>query len=302
MTDLMAEMERFPDAGETLFGHSFNVYQGGKGANQCIAIARLKGVVTMVGKVGKDAYGSAFVSLFEKEGIPARFFISESSPSGIGHIQIDKSSQNRICVIPGANRDFDADDFLEIKPLLEKAKYVLAQLEMNNEITFECLKYAKEHGATTILNPAPVDHIPEEHYRYIDYITPNETELGLLSSMPTNDLEEIAKAAASLIDKGFSHIVVTIGSKGALYVDREKKIFVSSYKVKAIDTVAAGDSFNGALVASLARGDDIEKALKFANAMGALTVTEKGAIPSLHTLAEVEAFMKENDIEVRLID
>lgn len=300
VTDLVARMPRFPSAGESVIGTSFSTFLGGKGANQCVAIKRLKGEVTMIGEVGKDLFGDNFLKLFEEEGIDTSYILrTDKASTGVGNVQIEDSGQNRICIILGANLEFTLTDLEKVKDIILKHDIFLTQFEMREDVTLEAIKFAKEHGLLTIVNPAPARKIKEEYLKYIDYLTPNEYELGLLTDMPTTNLKECLLASKKLCTQGVKNVITTWGSKGAILVNDVIKAHVHSYKVKPIDTVGAGDSFNGALARSLADNKDIISSVKFGNAMGALTTTKRGAIPSLHTLEEVEAFIDSNpEIEV----
>ncbi len=301
--DLVTSMNRFPKAGESVIGTTFESFPGGKGANQCIAVKRLGGNVEMIGKVGNDEYGKKFINIFKEEGIDVSSIeVSQTKSTGVGNIQLNKKGQNRICVILGANLDFDSDNLEKNKKIIENADYFLTQFEMDIEITNCAIKYAKEKGLVVVVNPAPAREIDDEIVHLIDYLTPNETELEFLSGIKINSIEDAVNGCNVLIKKGVKNLVVTLDSKGCLYVSKEKSFLVPGYKVDRIDSVGAGDSFNGALVVSLANGKNIEESLKFANAMGALTVTQKGAIPSLQKIDVVNEFVCNNkNLEIKYL-
>ncbi len=299
MTDLVATMDVFPKQGETLSGNTFHIYLGGKGANQYYSLVRLGSDAIISGKLGDDSFGKNFLDFFDQNNLDSSLiYKSLDTSSGVGHIQINKNGDNRIVVILGSNLKYDMKDLENSKKEMLKCKYLLCQMEMDLDMTFEAIKFAKNNGLITMLNPAPANKIKEDYYQYIDYLTPNEHELSILTSMPTSTIDEIKLAAKALLDKGIKHIVVTIGKKGCLFVDNNHEILVGSYNVDAIDTVAAGDSFNAALITGLAREYDLITTLKYANAMGGLTTTIKGAFPSLHTHDEVRQLMKEQDVDV----
>lgn len=295
VADLVARMDRFPEAGESVVGESFNTFLGGKGANQCVAIKRLDGEVTMIGKVGKDSLGDNFISEFNNEGVDTKYIFKSNKATGVGCIQIDKSGQNRICIVLGANLDFSMDDLEKVKDVIKQNDILLVQFEMDEQVALNAIKFAKENGLITIVNPAPARKIDEKYLKYIDFLTPNETELGLLTNGNLENISEYIEASKSLIASGVKNVITTLGNKGALLVNDNVSALVSSYSVNAIDTVAAGDSFNGALAKEISLDVPLIDAIKFANAMGALTTTKSGAIPSLHHLKEVEEFIKNNE-------
>lgn len=302
VTDLVSRMERFPNAGESVVGESFQTFLGGKGANQCVSIARLHGEVKMISKVGNDHFGDNFITLFKEENIDTKEIFRSNVSTGVGNVQIDKSGQNRICIILGANLDFNLDDFNNVKNIIKEGDIFLTQFEMQEEVVLEAIKFAKENDLITIVNPAPARKIKEKYLPYIDYLTPNEFELGLLTGMATNSINACLEASKKLYKLGVKNIVTTLGHNGALLYSKDKKVHISGYNIKAIDTVGAGDSFNGALAYALSNNVDIIDAIKFANAMGALTTTKNGAIPSLHHLEEVKAFIKNNkELKVRTL-
>ena len=289
--DNVARMENFPLAGQTVLGKSLGVYPGGKGANQCVAAARLGGDVEMIGMLGKDGNGDTFRKIFKNEGICIDRVFETDIPTAVAQIQINDAGENRICVIPSANHEFGFDELEKIKQTIKNTKLVVLQLELRLDVTKEIIRVCHGYGVPVILNPAPAVKLEKEILGMVDYLTPNETELEILSGLKTETDEEVYKAADALIDIGVKTIIATLGKRGALIATKEDKKIVSGYKVKAIDTVAAGDSFNGALAKCLSDGKSIEEAVKFSNAVGALTVTKNGAIPSLPYLKDVEEFM-----------
>lgn len=292
--DNVAKMKKFPEAGETILGDTLEFFPGGKGANQCVSIARLGGDAEMIGMLGKDSNGDVFRGILKDEGIKADNVFSCDAPTAVAQIQIDESGQNRICVIPCANYRFGFEELDKIDGLLKETEIVVLQLEMRLDVTKEIIRRAHGYGVKVLLNPAPAVPLEEEILGMVDYLTPNETELSILTGLPTETDEEVKAAAKKLIDLGTKNIVATLGKRGALVANRNECEIVRGYKVKAVDTVAAGDSFNGALAVALTEGKTLKESVRFANAMGALTVQKQGAIPSLHTRAEVEKFIAEN--------
>ena len=285
--DCVAKMERFPDAGETVLGESVSYFMGGKGVNQCVSVSRLNGDVEMIGCVGDDAYGRSFLKLLEDEGISSEHIFVTDVPTAVAQIQINSAGENRICVIPAANHEFSEAHFEQIKSVLQNTEIIMLQLELKLGVTQDIVRYAKKIGKTVILNPAPAAKLDADVLGMIDIITPNETELALLTGI--NDLELAAK---ELIKAGVQCVITTLGEKGAQVTTACESRIIPGFSVDVVDTVAAGDSFNGALAVALAEGKSIENAIRFANAMGALTVQRRGAIPSLRHRADVEAFLK----------
>ena len=292
--DNVAKMAKFPQTGETILGESLELFPGGKGINQCVSVARLGGDVEMVGMLGKDGNGDVFRKIMKEDGIKAENVFSCDKPTAVAQVQINADGQNRICVIPCANYEFGFEELDKVDSVIKNTEPVILQLELRLDVTKEIIRRAHGYGVKVLLNPAPAVKLEKEILGMVDYITPNETELSILTGLPTETDEEVIVAAKELLSYGTKTIIATLGSRGALIATNENIEIVSGYKVKAVDTVAAGDSFNGAFAVALTEGKTLQEAVKFANAMGALTVTEKGAIPSLHTRKQVEEFIANN--------
>jgi ribokinase len=291
-------MDKFPQEGESVIGTSLELFPGGKGANQCVAVARLGGDVEMVGMLGKDGNGDVFRKILQYEHIKSDNVFSCDKPTAVAQVQINGEGQNRICVILSANYEFSFDDLDKIDDVIRQTELVILQLEMRLDVTKEIIRRAHGYGVRVLLNPAPAVKLEKEILGLVDYITPNETELSILTGLPTKTDEEVLAAARTLLSYGTKTIVATLGSRGALIATKDGVEIVSGYKVQAVDTVAAGDSFNGALAVALTEGKSLKDAVRFANAMGALTVTKQGAIPSLHTRKEVEEFLAQKESRV----
>lgn len=292
--DNVAKMVKFPQEGETILGESLELFPGGKGINQCVSVARLGGDVEMVGMLGKDGNGDVFRKIMKEDGITAENVFSCDKPTAVAQVQINADGQNRICVIPSANFEFGFDELDKVDSVIKNTELVILQLELRLDVTKEIIRRAHGYGVKVLLNPAPAVKLEKEILGMVDFITPNETELSILTGLPTETDEEVIVAAKELLSFGTKTIIATLGSRGALIATNENIEIVSGYKVKAVDTVAAGDSFNGAFAVALTEGKTLQEAVKFANAMGALTATEKGAIPSLHTRKQVEEFILNN--------
>lgn len=289
--DNVAKMQKFPETGETILGESLELFPGGKGVNQCVSVARLGGDVEMIGMLGKDGNGDVFRQILKDENIKSEYVFSCDKPTAVAQVQINADGQNRICVIPSANYEFGFDELEKIDERLKTTKLLILQLEMRLDVTKEIIRRAHSYGVKILLNPAPAVKLEKEILGIVDYLTPNETELSILTGMSTDTDEEVLQASKRLLSYGVKTVVATLGGRGALVATEDSIEFIKGYKVKAVDTVAAGDSFNGAFAVALTEGKPLNEAVKFANAMGALTVTKRGAIPSLHTRKEIEEFL-----------
>ena len=293
VTDMVARVEEFPKPGQSVLGKSLGIYPGGKGANQAVAARRLGGDVEMIGCVGNDGNGAMFLELFQNEGIVTEHIkVSETVPTAIAQIQIDKNGENKIVMVPAANHAFTKEDVHALEGVLAQTELVMMQLELRYEVSLEILRVCKKQNVPVILNPAPAVPLPPEILGLATYVTPNETELEILTGLKTQTDEQVFAAADALLAMGVKTVVATLGKRGAMLADAGGRQIVPGYRVKAVDTVAAGDSFNGALAKCIAEGRDLAGSVRYANAVGALTVTKEGAIPSLPRAEEVEAFLQ----------
>lgn len=290
--DLVIKVNEMPKEGETILSESFEKIAGGKGANQAVAARRCGNIVSMIGKIGKDDNGKILKGLLEEDSIDTNLiFEDENEPTGMAVITVNKNGNNSITVISGSNMTLNKDEIEKSKEIIENSDILISQFEVPEEVILEAFKIAKENNKITILNPAPAKKIDEELLKYTDIIIPNETEAELLTGIKVKDLESAKLAANGLLEKGVKFVIVTLGSKGAAVISKEDGQIVEAYKVKAIDTTAAGDSFIGGLSSKL----DIEslsfenllKAVKFANKVSSITVQRKGAQPSIAKLEEV---------------
>ncbi|BES66621.1 ribokinase [Gottschalkiaceae bacterium SANA] len=288
--DLVARGQRIPVVGETVLGESFNQVPGGKGANQAAAMGRLQGHVAMVGKVGQDAFGQALIQALKDAKVDTQGVTKAPTSTGIALITVQADGDNAIVVVPGANAELKPADIDAAKSVIEESEIVITQLESPLDTVTYALKLAKEQGKVTILNPAPAVPLADELIQNVDYLTPNETELAILSGMPTESQDELQAAAKAMMAKGVKVLIVTLGSKGCLVIDENGSRQFPAFKVKAVDTTAAGDSFNGGVAVALAEGKSLEEAIEFATKVGALTVQKAGAQSSLPTRQEVDGF------------
>jgi ribokinase len=291
--DLVTYVMRLPEIGETIIGKDFKQLPGGKGANQADAIAKLGVSVKMLGGVGNDAFGEALLASLQQDGVDAsRIVRFEDISTGIATITVDSEGNNSIVVTPGANYRFLPGDIQNRQAALDGSQIIVTQLEIPLETVKYTLQLAKGLGKTTILNPAPACELDDALLSYVDILIPNETELELLSGTPLHTEADLVAASRRLINRGVKAVIVTLGEKGCLYINSGHSRVFEAYKVDAVDTTAAGDSFIGGLAVALSEGKQIEAAISFAMAVAALTVKKKGAQCSLPYRHEVEALLK----------
>ena len=280
-TDMTVITDRLPVPGETVLGGRFAMGPGGKGANQAVAAQRLEGNTSFICKVGKDIFGENAVRHYRNEGLDTTGVMISEQPSGVALISVDKKAENCIVVASGANADITEADIEANRKAIEEASILLLQLEIPVEAVVKAAKIGHEAGVYVILNPAPACDLPEEIYRYLSLIIPNQTEIALMTGIEARDEEGAAKAVEALRDKGVKDVIVTMGSKGSMVYHEGKATFVPSQKVNAVDTTAAGDTYCGGLCVALSEGKDIIEAARFATAASALTVQKQGAKESI---------------------
>ncbi|MEN9958790.1 MAG: Sulfofructose kinase [Bacteroidota bacterium] len=287
-TDMVIQSARIPRPGETILGGSFFMNPGGKGANQAVAAARLGGEVHFICKVGQDVFGDMARKQFIQDGIHAEFVISDSDlPSGVALINVDAQGENSITVASGANGALSMSDIEKADTLFDAGDVLLIQLETPLQTVWETIKKAHKKGLKVILNPAPAAEIPDEIYPYIFALTPNETEMELLTGIAVDSLAKAQEAAQRLLNKGLSHLIITMGSQGAYYQSAEIKLFMPTQPVQALDTTAAGDCFNGALAVAISQAKDWESAIQFACEAATRSVTKMGAQASMPYLTDL---------------
>ena len=285
--DLVVNVDEMPKKGQTLIGSDFKEVPGGKGANQAVAASRLGANVCMVGKVGSDGFGQNLLNQLKNNNVDTKYIQIEEGASGVALITVDKNAENAIVVSPGANFKLAQKDIDNCIDAIKESNVVVIQLETPIDTIKYALEKSKELDKFTILTPAPAVKLGDDIIKNVDLLTPNETELEILSGVSINNEDDILKAAQVMLEKGVKKLIVTLGSKGSLYIDKENKIFKKSYKVDAIDTTAAGDSYTGAIAVSLSQGKNVEDTIDFASRVGALCVTKEGAQTSLPTIEEV---------------
>ena len=294
--DLVCHATQRPKKGETLIGDAFDIFTGGKGFNQATAAARLGAEVTLVGSVGADPFGEMLLIATENEGIDNRFVRKcTDTGTGVATIVVEPDGDNSIIVVPRANMALTIGDIDAAADVIADADVLLLQLETPIDASKHAAAIAKAHSTTVILNPAPAQPLPDSLLRYVDILTPNESETELLSEMQVSNDEEARNAAAVLrarmTDTETSTVVLTLGERGALMLTATISERVPAYAVEAVDTTGAGDAFCGALATALASGETLHTAIAFANAAGAAAVTVVGATPSMPTRAKVDLLM-----------
>ena len=288
--DLVVNVDTMPKPGQTIIGSNFKEVPGGKGANQAVAMARLNGNVSMIGKVGEDGFGQTLINSLKNDKVDTTYIQTAKGATGVALITVDKNAQNSIVVSPGANFEVKEDDIDNNIEAIKNSDIVVLQLETPLNTIKYALNKAKELNKYTILNPAPAVKLDDEIIKNVDLLTPNETELEIISGVSIETEEDIQKAAQIMIEKGVKELIVTLGSKGSLYINKEKSMFKKAYKVEAVETTAAGDSYTGALAVALSNDKTIEEAMDFASKVGALSVLKEGAQSSLPILEDVENF------------
>lgn len=282
MMDQVVTTSLVPQKGETVIGESFTINPGGKGANQAVTAQRLGAKVKMVGQLGDDPNGEVFVRVLNDEGIDIQdILIDTKQNTGVGFITKETSGDNRIIVVPGANMTYRYSDFEKIINKLDEISIAILQLEMDFEVTYKIISKLQNLQIPIILNPAPAQILSDKWLSKINYLTPNETELGILTNSVIETLEDVEKAVNQLLDKGVDNVIVTLGDKGAYFANQFETGYVEANKVEVVDTVAAGDSFNGALAVAILEGKSMRDSVMFANRVGSMTVTKVGAISSL---------------------
>lgn len=298
-TDLVVNTDRAPEGGETVLGNGFAVNHGGKGANQAIAVSRIGGTVSFISKVGNDTFGSQMRRHYEDEGMDVSYVLVDAlAPSGVALIIVDGKAENRIVVAPGANGNLTEEDIDKAGLAVEKSEFVLLQLEIPMTTVEYAVRMAASLGKKVIVNPAPACPLSEELLRDVYLITPNETEAGILTGITIVDNDSAIKAAEALFRLGVQNVVITLGEKGALVYNAEVSMFVPAYQVKAVDTTAAGDVFNGALAVALSEGRTLPDAARFACAASAISVTRMGAQNSVPSRDELDNYININHNKV----
>lgn len=290
--DLVLKVQDMPKIGETILSKSFEKIPGGKGANQAVAAKRCGSEVFMISKVGRDENGRELTKKLIEDNIDVKYvFEDRRDPTGMALIMVDSKGNNSIIVNAGSNMTLTKEEILSAKSLIEDSDIIISQFETPEKMTLEAFKIAKEKNKITILNPAPAKVIKEELLKYTDIIVPNETEAELLTGIKIKSIEDIKKAGKIFLEKGVKFIVITLGERGAALIGENICEIVKAYKVEAIDTTAAGDSFIGGLSSKLDTKnlgkESLLRAINFGNKVSSIAVQRKGAQPSIPYLEEV---------------
>jgi ribokinase len=289
MIDLVTTVNRMPRIGETIEAPSFDVGFGGKGANQAVAIAKLGGDVLMLTKVGDDVFGPSVKKNFESLGIDARYVDVVSGVSnGVAPIFVDPDSNNSILIIKGANNFLSAKDIDRAADDIKKCGLIILQLEIRLDTVYYAIEWGAKNGVPVILNPAPAVELDYNYVRKVTFFVPNETELETITRMPVSTIDEISAAARFLVREGVRNVIVTLGSKGSLYVAEGREELIPPHEVRPVDSTGAGDAFIGSFAVYYLKTGDIAEAMKTANRYAALSTMKPGAQKSFPSLEEFE--------------
>jgi ribokinase len=293
--DLVAHAARIARPGETILGNDFRTIPGGKGANQAVAVARMGGTAHMCGAVGDDGFGRDSIASLASYGVDTSGVVISPGATGVALILLDAQGENSITVVSGANMRLTHAHLDIVAAALNDATHLLLQLEIPMELVIAAAQMARARGVTVILDPAPAPKtgIPAELYRACDVITPNATETVLLTGINPSNVSQCAKAAQVLHQRGTPEVIIKRGAQGVYWSHAGQGLEVPGFVVPVVDTVAAGDCFNGALAVGLSEKMAMHSALRFAAASAALSVTKTGAQPSIPQRTEVEIFLQE---------
>ena len=288
-TDMVIKSNSIPKPGETIIGGDFYSFQGGKGANQAVAASKLGGKVIFICKVGDDSLGNKSIKEYESHGINTEYIcVEKDEHTGVALIMVDKEGENLISVASGANSKLKIKDIAFIEKKLKPNDLVLIQLEIPLKVVEFIISLCYRLRIKLILDPAPFQKIDDDYLKCIHTITPNMIEAESLTGIKVFDIDSSRVAAHKLIDKGIKNVFITMGNKGVFYITEDREGHILPKKVKAIDSTAAGDTFNGALAAALSFGMKIYDSVEFANSAASISVTKMGAQDSIPYINELE--------------
>lgn len=304
MMDLIASTRRAPNSGETVIGTEFHTAPGGKGANQAVQCARLGAQVTMVGQVGDDSFGKTMTDTAKAAGVDvSHVTVDPSVSSGVGHILLEVTehgAQNRITVVPGANFTLTVEDVAWLKDEIKNYDLLMMQFELPMEVIEAVAGWARDAGVPVMVNPAPAAPISPKLLSCATYLSPNEHEAAIIAGHPLRadetgvDMDDVAAVSAAFQEKGVEHLIITLGENGSIVAGKDGIAQTACVKMPHVaDPTAAGDSFVAAFCTGLCAGLPQGEALAFASHAAAITVSRMGAMPSLPTVAEVQALMVE---------
>lgn len=294
--DHILNLTSFPRPGETVIGKHYQIAFGGKGANQAVAAGRSGADIAFIACVGDDDIGQRIRQQLAKDQIdiaPVEIIADEST--GVALIFVNEEGENSIAIHSGANAALTPDRVTKQQQVIAQAEALLMQLESPLESVLAAAQIARQHQTRVILNPAPATPLPDELLALVDMITPNETEAEILTGIAVRTDEDAARAAAALHDKGIHSVLITLGSRGVWLSEAGKGERIAGFKVQAVDTIAAGDTFNGALLAALLEGKPVRQAVRFAHAAAAIAVTRAGAQPSVPWREETDRFLQQQE-------
>ncbi len=290
--DLVARAPRIPQPGETIIGRDFHTLPGGKGANQAVAAARLGAMVTMIGRVGSDAFAKLLLDNLAAAGVEHTYVTQDpGAATGVALIVVDAAGQNTIVVASGTNMRLSPADIEAAETAISSADVLLLQLETPLETVTRAAQIAHAHGVMVILNPSPARPLPPALLSLVDVLVLNESETALLTGLPVDSRPQVEAAAAALRESGVGVVILTLGERGALLAQTESTQAFPAFMVTVVDTTAAGDAFMGGLAVALAEGKSLAEGTRWGNAAGALAATQLGAQPSLPTRQAVEKLL-----------
>ncbi|AAO36826.1 ribokinase [Clostridium tetani] len=297
--DIVLKVDRMAKVGETLLTRSLDKVAGGKGANQGVAAARLGSKVYMIGKLGKDDNGDILYRNIENDNINVEYILKDDKePTGMAIVTVDKDGNNSIVVVSGANMSLKKEDIYQFKEAIKDSNILITQFETPIDVAEDAFKLAKSFGVTTILNPAPAKEITENLLKNTDIIIPNEMEAFEITKIKIKNENDIKKSAQVFLERGIKFVIITLGEKGAAIISKYKFEIIPAYKVNAIDTTAAGDSFIGALAHKLGEKElsfeNIKEGVLYGNKVSSIVVQKEGAQSSIPYLSEVKEVFKEN--------
>ncbi len=294
VVDLMGRTPHLPQKGETVIGSMFQMGPGGKGFNQGVAAHKAGSDITMITKVGKDAFADVALNIMKELKMNSDYvFSAEDVQTGVALIMVDENtSQNEIVVIPGACNNIKDEEIDKAEEVIKNSEYLLTQLETNMSAIESIVDIAHKNGVKVILNTAPIQPITDDLLSKVDMVTPNEVEAEILTGIKIETEEDMRNTAKYFFDRGVKQVVITLGHRGVYIADGAIDELIPAYKVKALDTTGAGDAFNGGLIAALAEGKSLKEAAKFANGLAALSVQKLGTTMSMPWREDIDAFLK----------
>ncbi|MGE8203767.1 ribokinase [Heyndrickxia sp. NPDC080065] len=285
--DLVYRVPHIVNGGETLHSKGHSVYFGGKGANQAVMASQLGAKVHFLGSVGDDSHGNQSIKNLSNYGINTSS-IHVKGVTGQALIQVTDMGENAIVLFPGANFQVTSELVEQSAPIIENSEVLVLQLEIPLEAVEKAVYIAAQHGTKVILNPAPSHHLPNSLLKNVTFLTPNETELTQLTGIEATSEDNLRKACSLLLEKGVGTVVVTLGSKGSFYMNKNESGWIDAKHVDAVDTTGAGDAFNGALAMGISRGDSLKESIEYATEVAAFVVTQMGAQPMIPASFQVK--------------